>query len=92
MAIIMIIISKNGNYNDCNKQKWRLKLVIFACLIIITITSGKLDYNKQLFPPLPVSSITISDYFHNYNKQKYLQLNDYNETFITERRALILNY
>jgi len=25
-----IIISKNGNYNDYNKQKWRLLIASFA--------------------------------------------------------------
>ncbi len=29
-----------------------------------------------------------SSYFCDKNKQKYSQLNDYNETIITERRAL----
>jgi len=31
--------------------------------------------------------ITMTD-FCDYNKQKYWRLNDYNETIITERRAL----
>jgi len=48
-----------------------------------TVPSGKLDYNKQRFLPLLVSSISIIDYFCDYNKWKYSQLNDW--TIITKR-------
>ncbi len=45
----MIMISKNGDYNDYNKQNWQLKIAIFA---IKTITEND-DYNE---------TITITDF------------------------------
>jgi hypothetical protein len=30
MAITTIIISKNGDYNDYNKQKWQVLIASFA--------------------------------------------------------------
>ncbi len=33
MAILTIIISKNGNFNNYNKQKWRFLIASFAIIV-----------------------------------------------------------